>query len=90
MAELEYEVENGVGTILLNRPEKKNAFNLEMLHRWDEALREARTDDSVGAIVLTGAGDAFCAGSDFEGLSPDAEGEPTPYDRKAFLTEHVH
>ena len=63
MAELEYEVENGVGTILLNRPEKKNAFNLEMLHRWDEALREARTDDSVGAIVLTGAGDAFCAGA---------------------------
>jgi enoyl-CoA hydratase/carnithine racemase len=33
MAELEYEVENGVGTILLKRPEKKNAFNLEMLHR---------------------------------------------------------
>jgi enoyl-CoA hydratase/carnithine racemase len=90
MAELEYEVENGVGTILLNRPEKKNAFNLEMLHRWDEALREARTDDSVGAIVLTGAGDAFCAGGDFEGLSPDAEGEPTPYDRKEFLTDHVH
>jgi enoyl-CoA hydratase/carnithine racemase len=90
MAELEYEVENGVGTILLNRPEKKNAFNLEMLHRWDEALREARTDGSVGAIVITGAGDAFCAGGDFEGLSPDAEGEPTPYDRKAFLTDHVH
>ena len=82
MAELEYEVENGVGTILLNRPEKKNAFNLEMLHRWDEALREARTDVSVGAIVLTGADDAFCAGGDFEGLSP--------YDRKAFLTDHVH
>ncbi|CAA9431330.1 MAG: Enoyl-CoA hydratase [uncultured Rubrobacteraceae bacterium] len=63
MAELEYEVENDVGTILLNRPEKKNAFNLETLHRWDEALREVRTDDSVGAVVLTEAGDAFCAGA---------------------------
>lgn len=47
------EVENGVGTILLNRPEKKNAFNLEMLHRWDEALRDARTDDLVGASAFS-------------------------------------
>jgi len=54
MADLEYRVENGVGTILLNRPEKKNAFTLEMLHRWAEIYREARTDDDVGAIVLTG------------------------------------
>ncbi len=90
MADLEYRVENGVGTILLNRPEKKNAFTLEMLHRWDEVLREARTDESVGAMILTGAGDAFCAGGDYESLSPDAEDEPTPYDRKAFLTDHVH
>ena len=90
MADLEYEVENGVGTILLNRPGKKNAFTLEMLHRWDEVLREARTDESVGAIILTGAGDAVCAGGDYESLSPDAKDEPTPYDRKAFLTDHVH
>ncbi len=62
MADLEYRVENGVGTILLNRPEKKNAFTLQMLHRWAEVYREARTDDSVGAIVLTGAGDTFCSG----------------------------
>lgn len=73
MADLEYRVENGVGTILLNRPEKKNAFTLEMLHRWAEVYREARTDDNVGAVVLTGAGDAFCAGGDLEGLAP---GEP--------------
>ncbi len=53
-------------------------------------LRGARTDESVGAIILTGTGDAFCSGGDFEGLSPDAKGEPSPYDRKAFLTEHVH
>jgi enoyl-CoA hydratase/carnithine racemase len=52
MADLEYRVENGVGTILLNRPEKKNAFTLEMLHLWAEIYREARTDDDVGAIVL--------------------------------------
>ena len=70
MADLEYRVENGVGTILLNRPETKNAFTLEMLNRWAEIYREARTDDDVGAIVLTGAGDAFCSGGDLGGLAP--------------------
>lgn len=90
MADLEYTVENGVGTILLNRPEKKNAFTVEMVDRWAEVLAGARADDTVGAIVLTGAGDAFCAGGDFGGLSPDAEEGPGPYERKAFLTDHVH
>jgi len=87
MPDLEYRVEDGVGTILLNRPEKKNAFTPEMLHRWAEIYRGARTDDSVGAIVLTGAGNAFCSGGDLGGLAP---GEPTPYERKTFLTDHVH
>ena len=90
MADLEYTVENGVGTILLNRPAKKNAFTVAMVDRWAEVLVGARADDSVGAIVVTGAGDAFCAGGDFGGLSPDAEREPGPYERKAFLTDHVH
>ena len=87
MADLEYGVENGVGTILLNRPERKNAFTVEMVDRWAEILREARTDDSVGAIILTGAGDAFCSGGELESLTP---GEPTPYEHKALLTDHVH
>lgn len=86
MAELEYRVENGVGTILLNRPEK-NAFTLEMLHRWAEIYRDARTDDGVGALILTGEGDVFCSGGDLDALST---GEPTTYERKTFLTDHVH
>ena len=60
-----------------------------MVDRWAELLVGARTDGSVGAIVVTGAGDAFCAGGDFGGLSPDAEEMPGPYERKAFLTDHV-
>jgi enoyl-CoA hydratase/carnithine racemase len=87
LADLEYTIENRVGTILLNRPERKNAFTVEMIDRWAEILQEARTDDSVGAIVLTAAGDAFCSGAELGTLAP---GEPTPYDRKAFLTDHIH
>lgn len=87
MADLEYDIKNGVGTITLNRPDRKNAFTRDMIDEWAGIVREARTDDSVGALILTGAGDAFCAGGEFESLAP---GEPTPYDRKAFLTEHIH
>ena len=88
MSEIEYGVENGVGTILLNRPGRKNAFDLEMLRLWDEALREARTDDAVGALVVTGAGDAFCSGGDLSTVEPD-DSVPV-YERKAFLTDRVH
>lgn len=87
MADLEYHIKNRVGTILLNRPHRKNAFTIEMIDQWAEIVREARTDESVGALVLTAAGDAFCSGAELESLAP---GEPTPYDRKAFLTEHIH
>ena len=88
MSEIEYGVENGVGTILLNRLGRKNAFDLEMLRLWDEALREARTDDAVGALVVTGAGDAFCSGGDLSTVEPD-DSVPV-YERKAFLTDRVH
>lgn len=87
MADLEYRVEQGVGTILLNRPEKKNAFTMEMIDQWAEILRVVRRDDAVRVLVLTGAGDAFCSGGDLTDL---AHGEQTPLARKSFLTEHVH
>lgn len=87
VADLEYTRENGVGTIRLNRPERKNAFTTEMIDEWAEIVREARTDDSVGTIVLTGTGDSFCSGAELGILSDE---EPTPYDRKAFLTDHIH
>ena len=87
MADLEYRVEQGVGTILFNRPEKKNAFTMEMIDQWAEILRVVRRDDAVRVLVLTGAGDAFCSGGDLTDL---AHGEQTPLARKSFLTEHVH
>jgi enoyl-CoA hydratase/carnithine racemase len=44
MANLEYTVKDRIGTILLNRPGAKNAFTLEMIDEWAQALRSARTD----------------------------------------------
>ena len=55
----------GVELLTLNRPEKRNALNKELLTALSETFAELETDDAVNAIVLTGAGDkAFCAGMD--------------------------
>jgi 2-(1,2-epoxy-1,2-dihydrophenyl)acetyl-CoA isomerase len=56
--------ENGVFTISLNRPEVFNSFNKEMAIELQEILDNARIDNSIRAIVLTGEGKAFCAGQD--------------------------
>lgn len=85
MGTLEYKVERGVATILLNQPEKKNAFTDEMLSAWRQRLNEARTDNNVHVIVVTGAGDAFCSGGDMSRRTQDAS-PLAPMDRKDQLT----
>ena len=87
MADLEYTVADGISTILLNRPHRKNAFTIEMIDQWARILVEARTDPEVRVIVLTGAGDAFCSGVDLSSM--DGE-RPSPLQRKEHLTDHIH
>ncbi|XP_041454780.1 enoyl-CoA delta isomerase 2-like isoform X2 [Lytechinus variegatus] len=61
---LKYTVENGVATITLNRPNKKNAITLEMYSEWATALDTAGADDSVVLALITGAGDFYSSGND--------------------------
>ena len=56
--------DGGVCVITLNRPARLNAINPELLHGLNTALARADADERIGAIVLTGAGRAFCAGDD--------------------------
>ena len=86
MSDLEYSVEDGVGTIMLNRPEKKNAFTLDMVDQWADILVKARTASDVNVVLLTGAGNAFCSGVDLSGL----DGDRTPWERKSVLDQRVH
>jgi enoyl-CoA hydratase/carnithine racemase len=58
------EIDEGVAVVTLNRPEKKNAINFQMDAELHDALWRLDRDESVRAIVITGAGDAFCAGFD--------------------------
>ena len=87
MADLEFSVEDGIGTILLNRPHMKNAFTFEMIDRWAEVLRSARTDARVRVIVVTGAGDAFCSGIDLDEFNAKVK---EPYDLKSLLHDRIH
>jgi enoyl-CoA hydratase/carnithine racemase len=65
--EILLEVADGVATITLNRPEKLNAFTVTMLRELIEAFDATDADDAVRAVVVTGAGRAFCAGADVSG-----------------------
>lgn len=66
-ATLLYEVADHVCTITFNRPEKMNTWNATVAGELSEALQQANTDAEVRAVILTGAGRAFCAGADLEG-----------------------
>jgi enoyl-CoA hydratase/carnithine racemase len=61
---LDYAVADRVLTLTLNRPERLNAFTVTMADELEHAFRRASDDDAVGAIIVTGAGRAFCAGMD--------------------------
>lgn len=63
-----YSLDDSIAHITLNRPEKKNALNEEMIREVKEALRSADADDAVRSIVISGAGTDFCSGADLSSL----------------------
>ncbi|MBI3769805.1 MAG: crotonase/enoyl-CoA hydratase family protein [Deltaproteobacteria bacterium] len=67
--QIHYDVEAGVATITLHRPDKLNAFTNTMLHELIDAFDRADADDAVRAVIVTGSGRAFCAGADLSGGS---------------------
>lgn len=62
--EIEYEVADGIATITLNRPDHMNAYTFTMRNEMLDAFDRIDADDAVRAVVVTGAGRAFCAGAD--------------------------
>ena len=61
---LDWQIDRRVLTLTLSRPAQLNAFTVEMARELIDAFQRASEDDAVGAVVVTGAGKAFCAGMD--------------------------
>jgi len=73
MGHIRYEVQDRVATVTIDRPEKRNAMTFAILAEFHEAIGRASADDGVGAVVITGAGGAFCAGTDLADLADTPE-----------------
>jgi len=63
-----YSVEGAIASITLNRPEKKNALNDEMIEDLKRFLHKANADENLRAVIITGAGSDFCSGADLSAL----------------------
>lgn len=80
-------VAEGVMTLTLNRPERKNAFTFPMIDDWVQALRRATDDAAVRVVVVTGTDGAFCAGGDIAEMEERLA--QSPLQRKNELWERI-
>lgn len=73
--------QEGIMTVTLNRPDRLNAFTVQMMKDWLTVLDDSDRDDSVRALIVTGAGRGFCAGADLSSgartFNPDAKASDT-------------
>jgi enoyl-CoA hydratase/carnithine racemase len=69
MKDLIFTVENGVAKIVLNRTDSLNAFSLEMIDLWIEALETVRDSEDIRVLVVSGNGRGFCSGGDIKSMA---------------------
>lgn len=68
-----YSTDEAIATIVLNRPERRNALDDVLIEQLDTAVQAADQDESIRVIIIGGAGPAFCAGHDISGPEPNME-----------------
>ncbi len=78
--ELQLDIQDATALVTLNRPDHHNTLTSAMIDALGEAYRECDARDDVRAVVVTGSGDAFCAGADLSGGGDTFDGEGTGYD----------
>jgi enoyl-CoA hydratase/carnithine racemase len=84
---LRFTIDEGIARIVLDRPERMNAFTFEMIDAWVDALQRCRTDDAVKVVLVTGAGEAFCSGGDIVEMGERLD--HTPEQRKSELFQRI-
>src|SRR5437667_8249370 len=80
--ELLCEIRNRVALITLNRPEARNALSDQLTPALRRMIRQCGDDSSIGALLITGAGAAFCAGGDVKGMGSNSAKAETPIDER--------
>jgi 2-(1,2-epoxy-1,2-dihydrophenyl)acetyl-CoA isomerase len=69
VSHIRYEVGDGIAVVTIDRPEKRNAMTYGVLREFNEAIWRASDDDAARVVIVTGAGGAFCAGTDLTDLA---------------------
>ena len=82
-----FTVENEIARLVLNRPDQRNALDLDMRNEIELAVRQLRAEGSAKALVITGEGGSFCAGGDLRALSESRR--PTTANRERIRKLHV-
>lgn len=88
MTDLRVDVDNGVAIVTLDRPQARNALNPSLRDGLIAAVRDCRDNDKVRALMVTGAGGAFCAGADLTGSSLGKVSDPD-FDPRS-MSEALH
>ncbi|HWP28583.1 MAG TPA: enoyl-CoA hydratase-related protein, partial [Chloroflexota bacterium] len=81
------EREDGITWVILNRPEKRNAMNPTMHFEMVDVLSELETDPQTRVLVLTGAGESWCAGQDLKEFFRELDDKPAERRRAAWATQ---
>lgn len=71
-SDLRVTFDNGIAHVTLNRPDRRNAYDSRLIADLQEAFEKIAQDEAIRAVVLTGAGAAFCAGADLRWMAPDS------------------
>jgi enoyl-CoA hydratase/carnithine racemase len=70
-----FDVQEGIGLITFNQPESRNTLSADMMEALGEAYQRCDADDAIRVVVVTGAGEAFCAGADMSGGGETFDGD---------------
>lgn len=87
---IRYDVNNGIATIRLHRPDKLNAFILQMNREVTKAVKTASSDNEVRCIVITGEGRAFCSGQDLAEVDENMDHGQVLRDHYGPMVKQIH
>ena len=88
MADLEVRYQDGIATLVMNRPEARNALSMDMRAALADVLHDIERDESVRCVVLTGAGEHFMAGGDVKGMGESIKKSPEEIRKEFILRIH--